>query len=99
MKLYHIFFIIFIIQILFILPFQRNIEVWNQSISEEAYNYLRSNGIGPVSTYPGTSTFTEIGPNGGNGGFSQIYLAFYIGNTAMNFMLLVCVVILYKLRK
>jgi hypothetical protein len=95
MKLYHLFFIVFLIQVLFILPFQQNIEVWNNSISEEeAYGILRDHGIGPAITYPsGWFAFQDPG-----GSYTEYY-AFYSGNAALNFILLGCVVSLYKLRK
>jgi hypothetical protein len=95
MKLYHLLFLVFIIQTLFILPPQRNLEVWNNSITEEeAYTILRAKGLGPAITYPaGWATIQDPG------GYYTEYFAFYLGNTALNFILLVCVYSLYKIRK
>jgi hypothetical protein len=95
MKLYHLFFVVFLIQVLFILPFQRNIEVWDNSISEEeAYSILRDHGVGPAITYPGGWVAVQD-----PGGSYTEYYAFYLGNAVLNFILFGCVVSLYKLRK
>jgi hypothetical protein len=101
MKLYHLFFLVFIMQILFVLPFERSIEVWNNSVSEEeAYNYLRSQGLGPTITWKsGYAIITEPGPSGGNSGISEVFHADYLGNTFLNFSLLGCVYSLYKLKR
>ena len=91
MKFYQILFIAFILQVFFTLPFQRTIiSIDNSPTAGEAYKFLTSNGIGPVIAYP--SGWATTDPN------STSYYAFYIGNTALNMVLLVCVYLLYKKR-
>ena len=99
MKIYHILLALLILQVIFFLPFQRNYEVRNDSLSaEDVYRILATLGLGPAIIYPaGWASFTEM-PSGSNGYFSQVYFAFYLGNSALNVVLAACVYITYKLK-
>jgi len=93
-KFYHLFLLVLFIQCIFILPFQKNIEVLAQPASEEyAHDVLLGQGLGPMIFYGGVGAVTA--PEG----VTTSYFGFYLGNAAMNLCLAVCIVLLYKLKR
>jgi hypothetical protein len=81
-------------QCFFILPFQKNIEVPEESASEEyARSFLASQGLGPMIFYQAGWAVT------GSTGVTTEYYGFYSVNAILNLGLAVCVILLYKLKR
>jgi hypothetical protein len=103
MKFYPILFLFLLTQIFITLPFQKNfINVENQYSEDIVYSVLRSGGLGPAIIFKAPFiSVTQVDitliiqPARGE----QVYFAIYLGNTAFNVALAICIIEIRRFEK
>jgi hypothetical protein len=103
MKFYPIMFLLLLAQIFVTLPVQKNFINAEDHFSEDTvYSVLRSGGLGPAIIFKApfisvtqVDVTLIIQPKRGE----QVYFAIYLGNTALNVALLICIIEIRRFEK
>jgi hypothetical protein len=95
MKFYHLMLAALLLQLFLFMP-PSGVLIWNEEPSDAAFSQLDSKGIGPYIHYTYETNIQIDGPL--YSGPAHGYETLYIGNTVLDLLLLLTIVVMWKMR-